>query len=504
MKINIEYSDPYRFLVSAGILLISLSLLLPWLLLQVSLDIVISAVDLAQLTPAAQAIVERRQASALSLIENVGFVSALFAASGFLCLLFGLLFWYRRYRQQEGLEILEEQQRRREAQQLAPDPYNVTLQIARRDLGMEPQSSDPYIPSDIGLEDLDAAWWIEQKVKIYGNLAKVFRRTHRIRPEFEVCGDRYILLESRQLDNPGALVRLIPVRATSETQWFVNVIARTALSHQLLKANYPPNFMHFTIFVLRREQLQPSESTTAAIKNALTDAASTNRWECLTDTDSLLNNGEVWTKKLFKTALTEPLADRARASLTDLRLNARFILVWMVLPTIATALALLAMRGILRTLFNPNTALTIAILTATALALIAVTRSIYAHSISTDGYIEIVEEGDSWSRTLGSSIYRFRLSRWRLKQSFRTPALSDLGIRNVVVRPVSRGSIYLEVHGESSELSVYLRLEAGVLELLPSFTSGTPFDLYHPLRHVTAQLVTHQLEGFDGLLPNSL
>lgn len=56
-----EYADLYRFLVSAGIVLLALSFLAPWLLLREPLDVLYAVADQEKLTEKSQELLSRKQ-----------------------------------------------------------------------------------------------------------------------------------------------------------------------------------------------------------------------------------------------------------------------------------------------------------------------------------------------------------------------------------------------------------------------------------------------------------
>lgn len=59
---NVQYATFYKFLVSLGLVLVAFALVIPWLLLHESFDLLIKQVDLLHLTPTAQRTIRHRQA----------------------------------------------------------------------------------------------------------------------------------------------------------------------------------------------------------------------------------------------------------------------------------------------------------------------------------------------------------------------------------------------------------------------------------------------------------
>jgi hypothetical protein len=135
---KLEYSDLYKFLVSLGIVLISLSLVVPWLFLRESFDALLKASDISELTPRAQALLIYRQQAALWFIRNVRWISLLLAIGGFLPLVMGIVFWVRKQRLLDQREEIETRK------------ANLEVEKLRRDM-------EPLNPPEIAKKAIDEA-----------------------------------------------------------------------------------------------------------------------------------------------------------------------------------------------------------------------------------------------------------------------------------------------------------------------------------------------------------
>src|SRR5262245_61921543 len=91
-----EYSDFYKFIASAGIALISLAILVPWLFLREPFDLFQEASKLSQLTPLAQEVIAARQATIRSILNFIPLFSASSFILGFSGLVIGSVMWYRK------------------------------------------------------------------------------------------------------------------------------------------------------------------------------------------------------------------------------------------------------------------------------------------------------------------------------------------------------------------------------------------------------------------------
>lgn len=318
MKANIDYSDPYRFLVSAGIVVIGMSLLLPWLLLQVSLDIVIRTDDLSQLTPAAQAIVNRRQTSALWLIENVSLISGVLAALGILCLLVGMLFWYRRYRQQEELELLKEQRERLDALRRMPSRYQSELETIRRELGIEQlevDSTNSITENDRVNVQVLIPWWNMVTSSVSASLKRTFKDTHIVDPSLRLGEDNYILMRARQPRNPDVLIKLRPVLGPTESSWFGDTIAQSIFSQRFLEKERARSIILKVVFIPFVDSILLPDQEKESINDQIAPLMAEGAWDYVTS-KSLADQGPEgyqWESSLFENRqLVKPLGQRAR------------------------------------------------------------------------------------------------------------------------------------------------------------------------------------------------
>lgn len=90
-----EYADLYRFSVSAGIVLITLSFLAPWLLLREPLDVLYSATDQEVLTEMSKGILEKKQKSLALAFTTIPYFSGGLILLGILLTSYGGLGWLR-------------------------------------------------------------------------------------------------------------------------------------------------------------------------------------------------------------------------------------------------------------------------------------------------------------------------------------------------------------------------------------------------------------------------
>lgn len=90
-----EYADLYRFSVSAGIVLLALSFLAPWLLLREPLDVLYSMSDQESLTKVSQGLLEKKQSSLALALTIIPFFSGALILLGISLTVYGGVGWFK-------------------------------------------------------------------------------------------------------------------------------------------------------------------------------------------------------------------------------------------------------------------------------------------------------------------------------------------------------------------------------------------------------------------------
>ena len=88
-----EYSDLYKFLASLGVIIISISLLLPWLFLTQSFNSLISNGEIIKYTQTAQTLINLQQTTALWFIKNLLIICTILFLLGCSLLVYSLHLW---------------------------------------------------------------------------------------------------------------------------------------------------------------------------------------------------------------------------------------------------------------------------------------------------------------------------------------------------------------------------------------------------------------------------
>lgn len=444
MKTSFEYGDPYRFLVSAGIVLITIGLLVPWLLLQVSLDIVISTADLAQLTPVAQEIVVLRQSSALWLMRNIGWIAVACVGLGLVLVLGGMVFWYRRYRQEEAAKVLQEARQRIEAQRSIPDEYEHLVSLGKAELGSSALKLDT---TDDGQQAylLTIAKWREITNYVTHQLRDHYRETHVVVPEWIVGETTYIVLRSRHRENPDAIVKVKYAEGTRPATWYEQAFGQTALAVEAFQGKRPEAAVSLVLFVTPEaaDERKDHDDTIRDVHQQLGQLRSSVRWKRVS-IQQLQKSGE-WIKNTFPDKVSPPPGRRAAeaTSRTTRRLADAAFEHWWVLVLMAALLSagtLIALLADSIMTLQPGTQ--IGLMMALGLAsLLAVLRARYVLLVAAKGLLTL---NDSNTQMV---LYQIRVSQFRLREDKTLSGLQGFGVSKLRIRRL-RSSVVVEVFDE--------------------------------------------------------
>ncbi|AOO64804.1 hypothetical protein [Sulfurospirillum halorespirans] len=90
-----EFGDLYKFIVSLGVVLVTLSIIVPWLFLKESFDLFRTQQYLETITEVAKIVIIERQNTTAFIIKYIPFFSITTALIGILLMLYGLIKWYQ-------------------------------------------------------------------------------------------------------------------------------------------------------------------------------------------------------------------------------------------------------------------------------------------------------------------------------------------------------------------------------------------------------------------------
>ncbi|MBD1392488.1 hypothetical protein [Mucilaginibacter glaciei] len=115
-----EFSDLYKFLVSAGIILIGIATLMPWFYLKEPFDLLIEKNKILLLTPEAQFVVANRQAFIGRLSSIIPWTSAILFFAGVLSIIFGLKKWFNKQAEIDKRDTLTTEKLEKEVKSMSP------------------------------------------------------------------------------------------------------------------------------------------------------------------------------------------------------------------------------------------------------------------------------------------------------------------------------------------------------------------------------------------------
>src|SRR4051812_2637321 len=104
-----EFGDLYKFVVSLGVVLISLSILAPWLFLKEPFDLFKTDAELKAVTAVARSVILSRQETVASILKFIPWFSMLGSACGITLICIGLKKW-------QGNQLLLDEQTKLEFQ----------------------------------------------------------------------------------------------------------------------------------------------------------------------------------------------------------------------------------------------------------------------------------------------------------------------------------------------------------------------------------------------------
>lgn len=223
---QLEYGDYYKFVASAGIALLVVAVVLPWIFLREPFDLAIEAAKIAQLTPEAQNIIHERQHLVALAINYIPRLSCGMAALGLLMTGWGLIGWRSRQVIRDKSEELEAQKLSRELEQMTPAQVQAKAQDDLESAEEEPAAmSVPTTPSPVNKYLFVESRLLERIRECYGMSAKVLHNQRLAGVEYDAI--------IRGRDAKRVIVEIKYIRKGFRTGWLTesasNLLAKTAL-----------------------------------------------------------------------------------------------------------------------------------------------------------------------------------------------------------------------------------------------------------------------------------
>ena len=161
---RLEFSDVYKFIASIGLLLIGLSVLLPWFINHDADFLLIDEKKLNTLTIAAQHVISSQQNSLLKFNQHILWFSPMMFAGGLYMVIWAILYWRKRQLVVDGIQ--DEELRSRKLQNISNSEKREMIKddiIEIDDLQDENEQKD----------QIDIAATIEEKIDEYINIENI-------------------------------------------------------------------------------------------------------------------------------------------------------------------------------------------------------------------------------------------------------------------------------------------------------------------------------------------
>lgn len=143
---KIEFSDVYKFLASIGILLMGLSVLIPWFINHNASFLLIESKKLTELTATAKTIIENQQNSLLTFNGIIVWISPILFAMGLSLTAWSVFSWRKRQLVIDGIQ--DEELKSKQMQNIS--------EVEKRNLVREDITDEILVNSEIPIEDFHA------------------------------------------------------------------------------------------------------------------------------------------------------------------------------------------------------------------------------------------------------------------------------------------------------------------------------------------------------------
>jgi hypothetical protein len=254
-----DYSDLYKFLVSAGIVLIGLSVLLPWIYLRESFDLIIEKNKLLLLTEQAQTIIKNRQNLVSHFYFLIPKISLVLAGLGIISLLYGIIKWFFKQKDLDKRDMfttlkLEKEVKLMDSGEIKQKNENefIESKLIEADAPKQPIEKEKFITDYVHIEQF-----------FIGKLTTFYQGDYTVLPNSKIGIFEYDLILSSKIKDKSDFI--------FEFKYFPNKTTHYGISQLLIRLN--SKLLHYArnvkekvnlvlIVVLRKEdydELSPSK-----------------------------------------------------------------------------------------------------------------------------------------------------------------------------------------------------------------------------------------------------
>ena len=166
-----EYGDFYKFITSLGIVLVGLSIMIPWLFLREPFDLFIKQDELFNLTPLAQSMIANRQALLNTLLRIIPWLSGAVFLLGSIALVAGGYLWANRTQKLiDELNKLNRELLKRQLEEIPPAEKEA-MQINEVELELENSQVEDLLVKDTAVKEL-----VKSALEVEKNIATLFSK----------------------------------------------------------------------------------------------------------------------------------------------------------------------------------------------------------------------------------------------------------------------------------------------------------------------------------------
>lgn len=260
-----EYSDFYKFIASAGIALITLAALVPWLFLREPFDLFKSVDEISKLTPLAQRVVATRQETIQNIFNFIPLFSIASFALGLVGLVMGGVMWYRKTQlfldklAELNIKNLEKQLDVSSEQEIkVQHEQEIKAQLADSQETLEHEATpelDEVLKPDNVNSIVQSAIRIEKKVT--GLLVSCFSDTHTILPERRLGPITFDIIMASKTSKPDYIFEVKYIRRGFKYAWLRDntqkiVYANRSYQQETNRPAIP------VLFIVGQEKMTPS------------------------------------------------------------------------------------------------------------------------------------------------------------------------------------------------------------------------------------------------------
>jgi hypothetical protein len=199
-----EYSDLYKFLVSAGIVLIGLAILAPWFYLKEPFDLLVEKQKISLLTEQAQNVITNRQNLISHSYSIVPWISVGLFVIGVISIVYGLYKWFIKQADIDKRERLTTQKLENEVKNMTPKQVaEKTEKEFKEATGKDVTSSTTTTTTTRG-EFISKYLQIEQALT--SKLISLFQRQYRVLPNQRIDRFEYDLILNSVLSQDNDII----------------------------------------------------------------------------------------------------------------------------------------------------------------------------------------------------------------------------------------------------------------------------------------------------------